>query len=515
MSSGEISRRLVITAPVLLAPFLRARRSAAAEPVLRVVAPWTYDTPDPIDTGYILTRMGIGETLVMVEPSGRLVGGVAESWAVDPDHLTWRFRLRDARFHDGTPISAASVVTCLKRAQPNGETLSTVPFTAIEPNGDREVVLRTRTPFAPLPSFLVDYAGVILAPSAFDATGRVVHPVATGPYRVTAVQGVTEMEAEAFAGYWGRQPAIARVRYTAAVQGETRASLAASGEADLTFTLLPQAATRMETNGQAHILRATTPRVDMFTMNLALPQFADARVRQALSLAIDRTGIARAILRDPVGAATQLLPPVLAGWYDAHLPPLRRDVVQAKGLLTAAGWSAGADGIMTRAGQRLSARVLIPSNRPELPIMGQAMQAEMREIGAELVLHPGPTADIPSAARSGTLQAALLSRTYVNVPDPIGTILPDFASDHTIWASTNYHSAEMRRLVGAYVEEFDVTAEAGLRRSIVALLQRELPVIPVAWAQLNAAASHRLDLKSVQLDPFEMSYRLPEIRWAA
>ncbi len=515
MPPMPLSRRLLLAAPALAAPALRPGRAAAQGRVLQVVSPWTFDTPDPLDTGYVLTRLGIGETLVSVGPGGRLSGGVAEAWTVDPDRITWRFRLRDARFHDGTPVTAAIVAAALMRVQPKAETLSTIPFAAIEPDGERDLVLRTRTPFAPLPSFLVDYAGVILAPSAFDAAGAVVHPVATGPYRVTAIGGTQTIEAEAFPGYWGRQPAIGRFRYTAAPDGETRANLALSGEADLSYTLLPQAAERVAAGGRATILRATIPRVRILTMNLHMPQFDDVGVRQAISLAIDRTGIARTILRDPDSTATQLLPPVLAGWHDPALPPLHRDVAEARRLLAASGWSPGSDGVLARGSDRMQVALLVPSNRPELPVMAQALQAELREVGIALDIRPGQPSAIPAAARNGTLQAALLARTYVNVPDPIGTILPDFASDTGLWASTGYRNGALRGLVRQYIENFDEGDQLRLQHAITALLQRDLPVVPVSWFEHNAAASTRLDPASLGLDPFEMSYRLPEIRWAS
>jgi len=512
--SLSLTRRLLLAGAALPALTSRFRPARAADPVLRVVAPWEYDSPDPIETGYILCRIGVGETLVGVRPDGQLVGLLAESWTIDPDHLTWRFRLRACRFHDGAAVTAADVVKTLERVRSKAESLSAIPVAELRAEDERTVLIRTTTPFAPLPGYLTDYAGVILAPSAYDADGRPQRPIATGPYRVTALQGSRTIDAEAFPDYWGAHPAIPRVRYIAVVLGDTRASMAQAGEADVAFTLLPQAAQAIERAGSARVLRLTIPRPRMMTMNLQLPQFADVRVRRALSLAIDRAGIAEAILHHPPSAATQLLPPLLAGWYDPALPPLHRDVGEAKRLLAEAGWQPGADGVLGKDGQRLQANVLVPSNRPELPVMTQAMQAEFRDIGFAIEIRPVPFSALPAAVRDGSLQAAMLARTYVNVPDPIGTILPDFASDHPVWTSPGFVDPGLRAAVQRYIETFDEAARTPLRKQIVATLQDQLPVIPVSWFEHNAAVSTRLAADSVTLDPFEQSYMLPAMRWA-
>lgn len=507
-----MSRRALLATPALL--MARPAQAQAQDAVLRVVSPWEFDSADPAETGYILRRLGIGETLVGVQPDGQLVGLLAERWAVDPDCLTWRITLRAARFHDGTPVTASGVVSTLERVRSKAESLSAIPLAEMHADGEATVVIRTQTPFASLPAYLTDYAGVMLSPSAYDADGTPRRPIATGPYKVTALGGARTLDAEAFADYWGETPAIARLRYTAVPLGDTRARMAEAGETDLAFTLLPQAVERIEAAGRGRVLRATIPRVRMLAMNLALPQFSDVRVRRALSLAIDREGIAAAILRHRPSAATQILPPDGGVWHDATLPPLRRNVAEAKRLLADAGWIAGPDGILAKGGLKLQAAMLAPSNRPELPVMAQALQAQFREVGVAVEVRPGPSNALPGAIRDGSLQMALVSRTYVNVPDPIGTIRPDFAGGVPVWASPGFMDAAVREAVQAYLASFDDAERRVLRKRIAATLQDQLPVIPVSWSEHNAFVSPRIALPSVVLDPFEQSYGIQAMHWA-
>ena len=221
------------------------------------------------------------------------------------------------------------------------------------------------------------------------------------------------------------KPAIARVRYDAVPQGETRAAMVESGEADLAFTLAPVAVARINAGTRAHVESLTIPRVRLLAFNTALPMFADERARRAISLAIDRAGIAAALLRNAPSAANQLFPPVLPGWYDPSQPPVARDVPKAKALLAEAGWTAGQGGTLQKDGQPFRFNTLVPNNRPELPAMVAALQAQLRDVGIDMQVKVGPTAAIPQAHRDGSLQAAFLARTYVNVPDPIGTVIPD------------------------------------------------------------------------------------------
>lgn len=504
MTLPTLSRRLLLACALSLPLGAAPSLAQHSEPVLRVVAPWEYTSNDPADIGYILTRMGVAETLVQVEPEGQLVGGVAQSWALSDDKLTWRFRLRPGTtFHDGTPVTAQAVAASLKQAF-IGESLGAVPLDSIAVDG-ADVLVRTKTPFSALPAFLCDYASIVLAPSAYGADGKVVKIVATGPYRLTAIDGKTTLELERFDGYARVKPAIAKVRYTAVVNGDTRANIAIAGDADLVYTLSPTATPRINAAGQMKVESLTIPRIRALFFDAGLPQFADVRVRRAIAFAIDRDGIARAILRHPESSASQLLPPILSGWHRRDLPAIAHDPAAARRLLDEAGWTVGTDGIRAKDGVRLAAKLLTLANRPELPVMAAAIQAQLRQIGMEVTIEVGPGNSVPAAIKDGTMQMTLVSRTYVNVPEPIATIIPDFTRERSTWAAVRWDGRDrMKALTDAYIASFDEARRDALRAEIVSLLHDRMPVVPVSWTEHTVAVSGRL--RGVAIDPYEMRY---------
>jgi peptide/nickel transport system substrate-binding protein len=474
--------------------------------VLRVASPWEWTSNEPIDTGFIMARMQIAETLVMVTPDGKLVGGLAASWAVDEDRLTWRFKMRaNVLFHDGTPVTAQLALDSLKRSLA-GESMQQIPVDSTSVDGDN-IVIKTKTPFSHLPAVLVDYASVILAPASWGGDGKVQRVIATGPFRIASQDGKTVLELERFDRYWGEKPKMARARYTAIANGDTRTNVAVAGDADIIFTTVPAATARIDAAGPMKVHSLTIPRVRVMAFNSGSPQFSDVRVRRAVSMAIDRTGIATAVLRHPASAATQLLPAAVPAWHDGTLPPYGYDVAAANTLLDGAGWVRGTDGVRVKDGVRLSAKMLTIANRPELAVMGTAMQEQLKRVGVEISIEPGPAANIPAAIKDGTMQMTMFARTYVNVPEVIATIIPDFTREKSTWGTLNWPGRDrVKALTDEYVASFDEQRKATLRKEILKIIQDEVPVAAVAWFEHTVAINKRV--KGLAIDPFEMRYML-------
>lgn len=494
------------------APALQAH---AVRGPLQIVGPWEIGGLQPAVSGHVFTRLQIAETLLGAHDSGQPAPALAQRWEVSADGLTWHFTLRpQARFHDGTPVDAASVVRSLDLARQAPALLSTAPITAVEAVGPRTVRIRLSAPYASLSALLAHSSTLVLAPASYDAPGQVRGIIGSGPYRIVTLAAPTSLEAVAFDAYDGPAPAVQRVRYLSASRAETRALMAEGGQADLAYNLDPASLQRLRLRRHLQIASVTLPRTAVVKVNAHLPALQDLRVRQALSLCIDRAGIARAILRDPELAAQQLLPPTLPDWHDPSLSPLRCDPDAAARLLHDAGWQHHGDGLRDPQGQPLRLALRTFPDRPELPIIATALQAQWREAGIAVDVQIGNSGNIPLGHRDGSLQLGLAARNYANLPDPTATLAQDFGQGGGDWGAMGWrHPLVSQHLTELMRGRMGATRAAQLRRQVVGVLHAELPVIPVVWYRQQVAVSRRIS--GVRLDPLERSYRITDMQWTS
>ena len=505
----------------LAAGAVAATPSAPAGPggraPLRIVGPWEIAGLAPASSGFVFTRLQVTETLMEAHDDGTPLPGLAVHWRVSDDRLAWRFELRPgARFHDATPVTATAVARCLRAARTPPALLSAAPVAAIEPDDAAgAVTIRLSAPYAGLPALLAHSSTMVLAPSSY-ADGAVRAIVGSGPYRAVVVEAPQRVET-ALSGSWdGPRPAVERVAYLCASRPETRALMAEGGQADLAYGLDPVSLARLRRRGAARIASVTLPRTVIVKVNAGPGPLADVRVRRALSLAIDRAGIARALLRDPELAATQLFPPTLAGWHDPALAPLRHDPAAAARLLAEAGWRPASDGLRDPGGQPLGLSLRTFVDRPELPVIATALQAQWREAGIAVRVVIGNSGDVPIGHRDGSLRLALAARNYASVPDPTATLAQDFGPRGGDWGAMGWHDDALVAALAELQRGRPAPAPgraAVLRARVASVLQDGLPVIPVAWYRLQVAVGDRLE--GVSLDPLERSFRITRMGWRA
>lgn len=509
---SRVRRAVLLTLVATSASVWAQGDTTSKAKVLKVAAPWEVGSLDPSKTGYIFTRLEVAETLVDVDSAGRLASGLAAQWSVSPDQRTWRFTLRSgAQFHDTTPVTAEAVVRSLERALAQPGVLKSTPIERLRASNG-EVLIELKQPFTALPAYLAHSSTQVLAPASYAADGSVVAVLGSGPYKVVRVSAPQKVETARFEGWRGKRPAVERVEYLSSSRGETRGMLAQSGQADLVFTHDPVSVERLKRNPQLQFHTQSIPRTIYLKVNAAHPLLRDLKVRQAMSMGIDRAGIAKAILREPKAAATQLFTPGMAEWHVPGLQPLTRDLARARQLLQESGWQAGADGILRKEGRPFKLTLRTFSDRPELPPMATAIQAQLRELGIDVAVSVGNSSDIPAGHQDGTLELALLARNYALVPDPIGTLFQDFGPKGGDWGAMGWQSAQVNSTLETLSVTNDEARRSRLRGALATVLQAELPVIPVAWYQHTA--THHQRVGNVSVDPLERSYRISQITWA-
>lgn len=493
----------------------RAVAAGAAERTLRVAGASGMVGLGGQTSSQLIQNLEIAETLVRADESGRLLPGLASQFQVAPDALTWRFRLRQgAMFHDGVPVSAQAVANELARIRrQTAAPLSRVPIESIRAEGDA-ISITLGKQFALLPAYLATGTSIILAPGSYASNGSRGAIVGSGPYRLSALKDSNNLEMQAADG--APHAAIRAVHYTAVSDAETRARMLEAGNAHLVYNLSPAARERLRRNPAISVNSTAGPRIRYVMVNASDPRLADVRVRRALSLAMDRAGAARVLLRSPDVAATQMMPPVLPDWTLAGAPRLTYDDALANETLEAAGWRRErAGGIRQKDGQRLSFTLSTYTMRPEHPSLAEALQAQWKKIGVEVRIELITADRILSKSRSGALELALISRSYFVVPDLVGTLSEDFDSTSPArgWGAVGWTSDEVDNALRAYETTTDENVRSKCRDAILRVLHDELPVIPHSWYEYVLAYSNQLS--GVTNNPFETGLSISQMRWAA
>jgi peptide/nickel transport system substrate-binding protein len=374
---------------------------ASAQGTLRVAAPTEPPTLDPqLDAGgpSSVVQESIFETLVAFDDQMNLRPHLATSWTVSDDGLEYVFTLRDdVTFHDGTPLNAEAVKFTFDRAQGlidgrqsrYATLLSQLDRTEVVDEHTVRFVLKDS--FAPFINNLAQLGNAIISPTSYQALGADYgrQPVGTGPFKIGGWTTGQEIRLVKNEDYWqAGVPILDQVVIRFIPDGSARVIALESGEVDVILSVSEPDFLRLEAEGRLKTYKSETLRTVFLWFNPNLAPFDDPAVREAITLAVDREGIAAAILEGLHRPATQAsFPPGVFGVSEMDTK-LVYDLEAANALLDQAGWTKGADGIRVKDGQRLAFTLYTTTNRyPKDSEIGAYLRAAFaRQLGAEVEL---------------------------------------------------------------------------------------------------------------------------------
>tara|TARA_R110002049_G_scaffold10127_3_gene50422 strand:- start:131294 stop:132724 length:1431 start_codon:yes stop_codon:yes gene_type:complete len=308
---------------------------------------------------------------------------LAMGWSVSGDATEWTFHLEPhVQFHDGTQCNAQAVAACLARMarDDKGYTLGAPAVWRQYLGGARFDVVDDITLIVTLAAPMADLLdvleqGFIVAPSAFGALDAKDYSaqVGSGPYRLTSVAS-DRITAERLEDHFGGVPANPTVTWQLVPDAADRLKLLQQGTVQVA-NALDYEASRALGDARHEFL---SPVAIIYLLNAARGPLSDGRVRQALSLAVDRDAIVQTVM---AGAARPLRGFVSPNHYGAGQgggTVLDRD--SARQLLAAAGYGDG-----------LTLDVDCPTRLPdEAERLTAALGEQLAEVGIALnvFVHP-------------------------------------------------------------------------------------------------------------------------------
>ena len=286
-----------------------------------------------------------------------LVPGLATSWDISPDGLTYTFKLREGvTFHDGSKFDAAAVKFNFERfwdeSSPNFYKKAkafVVAYTkwikSVEVVNPMTVRVTLTAPnYQWLRQGLQSYGQpLMVSPAAvakFGNDGLALHPIGTGPFRfVQRDQGVKTV-IERNPDYWGTKAKLDRVIFRPLQDPATRINALENGEIQIMTTPPWDDIQRLVDAGFVLTKNSNVPYINFLHLNFKFKPMQDVRVRRAINMAIDREGIAKEVYHGTGRPEYGMLSPGTEV-YDPSFISYKYDPEGAKKLLAEAGYPDG------------------------------------------------------------------------------------------------------------------------------------------------------------------------------
>ena len=431
--------------------------------------------------------------LVQFSPELFVTPALAKNWAVEEKGKTYRFFLReDAKFHNGTPVTAADVVFSLSRLLRVTPSLTILPHlsrisgareylegrsdrvSGIEVIDEHTLVVRLEQPYAPFLVALGMYQAKIVPKEIVEKDqsrfGR--EPVGSGPFLFVSWEPDKIIKLKNFADYFGGRPfldAIEFLIYPGAESDKTWADFE-SGKLE---QMPVYGDIREKAKNKKGIVFAHRPSLSLlfYGFNCRNEWMQNADLRAALSLAIDRAKLVEAVYGGQFEAANGILPPGLPG----HRPNSHQtlyDLEKARQhLLKAVGKDLSQLGEIEVVSNSQS-----PFAQAELELLGKAWEQLGVKMKAKFITD---WSQYKAYLNSSAMQVYRMA-WYADMPDPDDMLRPLFASSSPS-NYMKYRDETIDRMLQEGLEIADPLQRAGFYQQLEDSVLAAHPLAPLLY----------------------------------
>jgi peptide/nickel transport system substrate-binding protein len=390
---------------------------------LRIALQEDPDRLDPAQGGTFVGRIvfaALCDKLIDIDQKLDFVPQLATQWGWSQDGKVLTMQIRSGVvFHDGTPLDGEAVKINIDRyrtadySRRKTEVKSITNVAVIDP---LTVRIELSEPDAPLLSALADRAGMMLSPKALAAQGQNVanQPACAGPFRFVERVAQQKIVLQRFENYWDASRIhVDQVIFQPMPDTTVRTANLLAGSLELVERLQPTDLKQLKEDRRVKVVTHTALAYNTLSINLAHGPGAshsalakDARVREALELALDRQALIQVVF-DGEYIATNQPHAIDSPWYIKEQPIPARDIAKARQLLADAG--------IARPAFTLSV-----ANSPLETQVAQVVQSMLGEAGFDMKIEVLEANTLTSNATNGNYEAALV--IWSGRADPDGNI---------------------------------------------------------------------------------------------
>ena len=382
--------------------------------------------------------------LVTYDAGGHLVPDAASAvptlanGGISRDGLRVTYHLRRGiRWHDGVPLTARdcsftfSAIMNPRNNVPDRHGYDQIVSVAAP--DDTTVVVMLKHPYSPITqTFLALNSNYPILPAHLMSGLRDLnkldtrrYTVGSGPFRFVDWQRGDHLTLAANDAYFRGKPGVPRLVLRIVPSSTTLVNELRTHELDAAF-LLTDPTLLQYLRSIAGLRVATTPAfgLTLLYFNVQSGATADRRVRQALTTAMNAELVIRRATQGVYDSKDAVRG--LFGNDASSSPPSTYDPSRARVLLDAAGWKAARDGVRRKNGTRLSLGLIFPTAQPMFTVLATELQAQLRTIGVDVVLHGyAATQFIAPASDGGPVFGGRFDLLLTNIYSPTG---PDAGS---------------------------------------------------------------------------------------
>lgn len=453
-------------------------------------------------TSNIQINQTIFDALLFRDAEMNVQPSLAESWSVDD--LVWTFKLREGvKFSDGTPLTAEDVVFSLNRVPlvPNAPAPLTIylqQIVKVEAIDDRTVQITTENPYPLVPNNLTSVpimsAKIAAGTAPEGKTTQQLNSgdglIGTGPYRFVSWKRGNELVFERNPNYWGEAPEWDRVIYRFISNPASRVAALQAGDVDLIEDPAVENIEYLKKDANVNVvIKGPTYRVIFIGLDVGREinspgisgteggknPLIDPRVREAMSLAIDRKAIVERIMNGMATPAAQLLPYPMFGTSADLVEPARPDLARAKALMAEAGYEKGFNLVLSTPNGRYMNDVKL----------AQTLAAMWAHIGIKTTVDAKAPAVYFSGLNKLEYSASLLGwgAGTGEVSNPITALMVTVDPKKGLGTSNywGYSNAELDALVAKAGRELDDTKRSEMLQQAMKMGLNDYAVLPLQF----------------------------------